>query len=541
MRFISTLQSLFGDGSTPRVCLGSIPLFPLFPSLPFLNLPFSLKRADLATHLHIMGLTGMGKSKLLAQYASQLILQGRACAVLDPHADLVEDILLLLLQHGYFYRKDALQRVLYVDFADPARSVPFNILRQPYDSYTVARNLVEACTRAWPSLSGGAAPQFENLLLAGASVLIANKLPLTVLPRLLTDATLRDQLLRQVHDTQVLDFFCTRYERTGQLSESTLRRAFLLSYPPPLRYSLGQQENLLDFRALMDQQVSVLISLGGLDAQTQRLLGCLLTVGFEQAALSRADLPPPARRAYHLIIDEFSQFSAQSEEAFERVLALARKYGLFLVLAHQTWGQARGLQSALQNAMFLTFRVGPDDLSYAAARIGQINPYRIKYKTGGSSAHPPHPVYMSAAEQRAEWEYAIATLRPREAYLHVRRRAVHFTTVSLPRPSPFLLRQMRTLRARYAQRLLVPHQQIAETEMPHMPGATMAAAGTMGETALQLASQQRDFIPPTSPIAAPLVQPGSLAPNATYPPSPVMRARHTHTRVVPLPAADKVA
>src|SRR6185437_15060823 len=98
MRFISTLQSLFGDATTPRVRLGSIPLF---PSLPFLNLPFSLTRADLATHLHIMGLTGMGKSKLLAQYTSQLILQGQACAVLDPHADLVEDILLLLLQHGY--------------------------------------------------------------------------------------------------------------------------------------------------------------------------------------------------------------------------------------------------------------------------------------------------------------------------------------------------------------------------------------------------------------------------------------------------------
>src|SRR5262249_40256862 len=52
------------------------------------------------------------------------------------------------------------------------------------------------------------------------------------------------------------------------------------------------------------------IHLGGLDAQTQRLLGCLLTVGFETAALSRADLPPWRRSAYHLIIDEFSQFSA---------------------------------------------------------------------------------------------------------------------------------------------------------------------------------------------------------------------------------------
>jgi hypothetical protein len=129
------------------------------------------------------------------------------------------------------------------------------------------------------------------------TVLIENGLPLTALPRLLTDSEYRGQVLAHVQDAQILDFFRTRYEHAGNLNESTLRRAFLLTYPPALRYSLGQQDNLLHFRRLMDQRVSVLISLGGLDTQTQRLLGCLLTVGFEQAALSRADLPPVARSA----------------------------------------------------------------------------------------------------------------------------------------------------------------------------------------------------------------------------------------------------
>jgi hypothetical protein len=45
------------------------------------------------------------------------------------------------------------------------------------------------------------------------------------------------------------------------------------------------------------------------------------------------------RTPYHLVLDEFASFSAQSEETLARVLSLTRKYGLFCVLAHQTFSQ----------------------------------------------------------------------------------------------------------------------------------------------------------------------------------------------------------
>ena len=97
------------------------------------------------------------------------------------------------------------------------------------------------------------------------------------------------------------DFFNQRFEKWGReaplMIESTLRRIFLLTFSPALRYSLGQEANLLDFRKLMDNGVSVIFNLGGVqDADSRRLLGCLITVGFEQAALSRSDLPEEKRR-----------------------------------------------------------------------------------------------------------------------------------------------------------------------------------------------------------------------------------------------------
>jgi hypothetical protein len=51
--------------------------------------------------------------------------------------------------------------------------------------------------------------------------------------------------------------------------------------------------------------------------------------------LSRAELPAPERTGtHHLVLDEFSDFTAQSEEALSRILSQTRKYGLFVVMAY---------------------------------------------------------------------------------------------------------------------------------------------------------------------------------------------------------------
>src|SRR5690242_8933681 len=96
----------------PTVRLGSTQVF------PFVERGFYLRTKELKSHIHCIGLSGAGKSKLLASYASQLILQGQAVGVVDPHADLAHDILALLLEARYFERKDARQKLLYIDFSD---------------------------------------------------------------------------------------------------------------------------------------------------------------------------------------------------------------------------------------------------------------------------------------------------------------------------------------------------------------------------------------------------------------------------------------
>ena len=417
----------------PRLTLGTY-------GLPIFGRSLVLGAADVAAHKHVIGLTGQGKSKFLASLFVQLFKQRVGCTLIDPHADLANDILALLHDQGCFESSAASSRLLYVDFANLDRFLPFNVLSQPYDDHTTARNVVEACKRAWPALADGSAPQFENILLAGALVLIQNQLPLTALPQLLTDKPYRDALLCRVTDAAVVDFFHGRFDRWGRdaplMVESTLRRVFLLSFSPTLRYSLGHPENVLNFRELMDRGVSLIFNLGGLDEDTQRLLGCMLTVGYEVAALSRADTPLAERREHHLIIDEFSQFSAQSEEAFARVLSLARKYGLFLTLAHQTWSQVnKRLQGALQNAVEVAFKLGRGDAEWAAPRFGRFDPYALKHEvTDPAQVERTHPVYFNVQETFEGWTQALMDLEPREAFVRFGKTTAKVRSLAVPRP-----------------------------------------------------------------------------------------------------------
>jgi hypothetical protein len=385
--------------------------------------PVALDGRAIHQHKHVIGLTGQGKSKLLASMFAQLHTQGIACGLIDPHSDLALDCLRLLIEGGERVDGGGERPVLYVDFSRRDAYLPFNVLRQPFDAHTTARNLVEVCKRAWPALADGAAPTFENILLHSAVVLVENEYPLTVLPRLLTEKAFRDMSLARVADEQVVRFFHERYDQWGRdgalMRESTLNRVALLTFSPTLRYSLGQRENALDFRRHMDEGVSVIYNLGGLDEATQTFLGCLLTVGYEVAALSRADTPEHARRPWHLILDEFSQFSATTESALARVLSLARKYGLYLTLAHQTWSQvSERLAGALQNTVAIAFRLGRSDAEWAARRFGRFEAHAIKHEVADPQAvERTHPLFYSLPEAFEGWTTALEELRPREAFV----------------------------------------------------------------------------------------------------------------------------
>jgi hypothetical protein len=132
------------------------------------------------------------------------------------------------------------------------------------------------------------------------------------------------------------------------------------------------------------------------------------------------------------------------------VLALCRKYGLILTLANQTESQVSGhLAGALQNALAITFRLGPDDAEAAARRFAPFDPYVVKRVDRG------RPVYFSRAELVTAWTQELAHLPPREAFVKVGAEVTRIRTLAVPALShtdPGLARVLET----YAGRLLTP-------------------------------------------------------------------------------------
>lgn len=416
----------------------------------------NLSPADVATHKHVIGVTGQGKSRLLQAMFVQLLSQNVGVSMLDPHKDLARDTIAYLAQRGFFDRPEAYRRLIYIDFSLP-RYVPFNVLVARGSAHDTAYSFLEAVKRAWPSIGDGTAPQLKNVLLAAALVLVEAGLPVTRMHDLLTDKPFRDQLLEQISDDQARRFFKERYDHWGReaplMIESTLRRVFLLTFAPVLRHTLGQSENWLDFRRFIDENISVIYDLGGVEnPDARRLLGCLITVGYEMASLSRSDLSggAAARNHHHLILDEFAEYVSQSEEALARILSLCRKYGLYLTLAHQTWSQAsERLRGALQNCgAEIVFKLGRSDAELTSRSLGAVDPYLVKDepKTDYQNA-----LYMDLGSQWELWTQAIQGLQPRQAFVRTPKRpTTRIRTLNVPdaKADP---RQIDRILRRYAE------------------------------------------------------------------------------------------
>lgn len=319
--------------------------------------------------------------------------------------------------------------------------------------FTIARNIQEAFFRAFPALAGGVAPQFQNVLQYTVIALIEKHLPVTAAAKLLSHKAFREQVLSACSHEPTLAFFHDRYDRWGKdqalMVESTLNKIDLFAFTDHLRYALCQRENLLAFRRMLDEGISVIFNLGGptVDEETQRLIGCLVTVGFEQAALSRGDLPPEQRLPYVLIIDEFASFATANGETYAKLLSQARKFNVFLWLAHQTLAQLpEGLQTAVQNTgMAMHFGIGAIDALQVAKHISHYTD-EIKHEVADPQQQDrTHPVFRSIQEQERQLAARLHNQWPQEAILTLRRqphallkrflrpyKTVHLRTLTVP-------------------------------------------------------------------------------------------------------------
>ena len=307
--------------------------------------PFGLSPENRGHHTHIIGSTGTGKSKFL-----ELLIRhdaadrGAGLCLLDPHGSLYEDVLHYLSHE----RPDLADRVV---LFNPAQETDHVIGFNPVVSDDghldyLLDSLVAACLKAWGQDSTDRTPRITKWLENIFYTLICNDLTLVESAPLLSiqNKEHRGMLLRNVHNDMVLDDW-----RMFETSSNTQKQALLEGASNRLRKFLrnevvrniiGQKERVLNFAEVMDQGKIVLINLNGqgvISHENTKLLGVLLVNEIFRCAKLR-DPRDPNLRPFHFYIDEFAQFLTRD---IARALEEARKFKLFMVLAHQHLAQLR--------------------------------------------------------------------------------------------------------------------------------------------------------------------------------------------------------
>lgn len=322
---------------------------------------FGIKEKNRRGHMYIIGKTGMGKSSLIANMAISDIKHGNCIGVIDPHGDLVQTLL-------HHIPQERIKDVIYFNPGDLEYPIAFNPLSKvsPDARHLVVSGLISVFKKIWFEFWG---PRLEHILRhALLTLLDYPNATLLDLPRLLTDVSFRGKVLSHLTDPHVRAFWMNEFDKytpwlRSEAVSPILNKMGQFLTSLPLRNIVGQTESAFKLRSVMDEGKILLVNLskGKIGEDNGALLGSLLVTMIFLAALSRTTIPEDKRKSFYLYVDEFHNFLSLS---FADILSESRKYGLYLILAHQYIEQ---LHERVRPAIFgnvgsiISFRVGAED------------------------------------------------------------------------------------------------------------------------------------------------------------------------------------
>ncbi|MEV0430596.1 DUF87 domain-containing protein [Micromonospora sp. NPDC050495] len=288
---------------------------------------------DARYHLHVVGSTGSGKTTLLVNMAVDDITAGRGTVVIDPHGDLVLDILDRL-------PAAVADRVVLFD-PDQPNPPTLNPLCGD-DPDLVVDNLVSIFGTIFAKAWG---PRMDDVMRVACLTLLRHaNVTLQHIPPLLNSAQFRSAMTVDLDDPAGLSGFWQWYDDLNPALRSQVigpvlarLRAFLLR--DFVKRTMRYPRSSFDMGAVLDGgALLVRIPKGQLGEDTSKLLGSLMLAQVWQAATARARVAPERRRDATLIIDEAQNFLTLAT-SLDTMLAEARKYRLSLVLSHQDLAQ----------------------------------------------------------------------------------------------------------------------------------------------------------------------------------------------------------
>ena len=390
---------------------------------------FGIKRIDRRRHMYIIGKSGVGKSKLQELMIRQDIAYGHGVCVIDPHGELIEDIL-------NFIPENRIEDVCIIDPGDVEYPSSFNPLANIDVNFKhqLTQGLIEVLRKQF---GANWTPRLEHVFrFTVLALLDYPHATMRGMISMLTDRNYRQKVVEYIGDDMVKRFWAIEFADWSEKFDTDaiiplVNKLGQFLSDPMLRNIFGQKENKIDIEQLMNEEKILLINLskGKIGEENSSFFGSMFLTKIKQAGMARAKLDPKDREDFYLYVDEFHNIVT---DTFENILSEARKYGLNLIVAHQYMSQLlpKVLQAVLGNVgTIITFRVGGDDATKLKPEFAPIfdvkdminlgvGEFYIKMTIDGESYDPfsaetlrvlpaTHPSYREQVINASRRKYAI--------------------------------------------------------------------------------------------------------------------------------------
>ena len=363
--------------------------------------PVYIKRDDRTRHHYCIWKSGTWKSVFLQTIARQDIWNGDWICLIDPHGDLAEDMLA-------YIPKERAKDVVYFEAGDEERPMWLNLYE--IDNLDQADRTVNDATEIflkmfWPEIFW---PRIQEYFKYGSLTLLEDfedRPTLLDVTRLFTDDSFREFKLKKVTNAVVRNWWEKTYNAMWDREKQEIIPYFSSKFVSfntnrLIRNIIWQTKSAFQFDDIMNNQKILIINLskGKIWEMNAQLLGMIIVSKVYNAAMARAAIPERDRKDFYLYVDEFQNFVSWT---FADILSEARKYRLWLIMAHQyiaqldppkwlwdTWGWKSDVKSAVFGNVgtMMSFKVGAPDAEflekeYAPVLSGQDIVWIANYKS----------------------------------------------------------------------------------------------------------------------------------------------------------------
>lgn len=299
--------------------------------------PIRLGVKDRRRHLYMIGQTGVGKTGFLQNLAYQDMMDGKGFAFIDPHGDVVEELLGMV-------PKERVDDIIYFSPGDMEMPIGLNLFEfenQDQRDFIIQETIAMLYKLYDPGKTGIIGPRFESWFRNAALTVMSdpNGSSFLDVQQVFIDQAFADEKIKHVTSQVVLDFWNKEMAQTTESSKGEMLGWFASKFGAFLandmmRNIIGQTKSGFNLREIMDNKKILLVNLskGRTGELNSQLLGMIFVMKFNAAAMGRADMPEDQRQDFSLYVDEFQNFATDS---FATILSEARKYRLSLILANQ--------------------------------------------------------------------------------------------------------------------------------------------------------------------------------------------------------------